>query len=340
MTPAWKCPTHKDCPFSREDHYNWCGHQGVELTHQHWPKKKMGGKNPESKIVALLCWHCHDEVDNGWSLGNAVFNFADGTRHYLLWDVARGIEEPLIDRKLEAGSAAAVGDDVRVDRRTGSISAAAPPASGGDGVGRGKLRPQPVTVSRAEGVNGEPSPCPAPDNSAGKASESSRPFCPSISRSESHNSLPRPLPAPFSEDDWRQKGERLERAWRSLESADIGLRWETGDWLNDGVQHLSEEAYGHAFEIGFSDGVLRHCSWVAGKINPDTRVFPLKWTYYRHVAKEAPQKQKELLAEAQANDWSTARLWREIHGEPVTKKLRCPDCGHIAEAALFKLEAQ
>ena len=57
------CPT-EGCPFPLDEHFNWCGHQGRKVTHLHWPKKGMGGNNPNSKIVALACWPCHDKIDN------------------------------------------------------------------------------------------------------------------------------------------------------------------------------------------------------------------------------------------------------------------------------------
>lgn len=92
-----KCRT-KDCPFTPDEHDEWMelcsrapehGHRHDQPTHQHHPKKGMGGNNPLSKIVAVLCWPFHDQIDNGeW--GNSVDEtFEDGKRvtMYRAWDV-------------------------------------------------------------------------------------------------------------------------------------------------------------------------------------------------------------------------------------------------------------
>jgi len=68
-----KCST-KECPFSRDEHDEWMercangkphGHRQDQPTHAHFPKKGMGGNNPKSRIVAVICWPLHDSVDNG-----------------------------------------------------------------------------------------------------------------------------------------------------------------------------------------------------------------------------------------------------------------------------------
>ncbi len=71
----FKCSV-KDCPWPKDEaiHVPWClgipdvEHWADKPTHQHHPKKGMGGNNPKSKIVAILCVTCHDRIDNGdWS---------------------------------------------------------------------------------------------------------------------------------------------------------------------------------------------------------------------------------------------------------------------------------
>ena len=61
------CP--KGCHIPEEEHRCFAiglpGHRcSGALTHQHRPKKGMGGHNSASKIVALLCWPIHDRLDN------------------------------------------------------------------------------------------------------------------------------------------------------------------------------------------------------------------------------------------------------------------------------------
>ena len=104
-----KCSV-KDCLFDEDTHAAgvWC--KGIPdvphtegYTHQHIPKKGMGGNNPNSKIRALLCSYCHDRIDNGdW--GNSVSEFIDdgpdGMRNgyfYRAWNLHGGT---LIERQV------------------------------------------------------------------------------------------------------------------------------------------------------------------------------------------------------------------------------------------------
>ena len=94
------CPAPNDAAW----HIPWCraikGHKCFgEPTHQHFPKRGMGGHNPQSKIVACLCAGMHDAVDNGFKYGNAVTLDGEGRGVYRLWEVT--IEPPgktLIER--------------------------------------------------------------------------------------------------------------------------------------------------------------------------------------------------------------------------------------------------
>ena len=92
-TPLNRC-SRKGCPFTPDEHDEWMevcsrapehGHRHDEPTHQHFPKKGMGGNNPKSKIVAVLCWPLHDRIDNK-DFGNAVLDVGDGTKLYRIFD--------------------------------------------------------------------------------------------------------------------------------------------------------------------------------------------------------------------------------------------------------------
>jgi hypothetical protein len=89
----FKCSV-KDCPWPKDEeiHVPWClgipnvEHWADKPTHQHFPKKGMGGKNPKSKIVAILCVTCHDRIDNGdW--GNAANHIPGRGKVYFAWDL-------------------------------------------------------------------------------------------------------------------------------------------------------------------------------------------------------------------------------------------------------------
>lgn len=89
----FKCKT-KDCPWRDDEdiHVPWClgipdvEHWRDKPTHQHWPKKGMGGNNPKSKIVAILCNYCHDRIDN-FDWGNDVKNIPGRGLVYFAWDL-------------------------------------------------------------------------------------------------------------------------------------------------------------------------------------------------------------------------------------------------------------
>lgn len=91
-----RCST-KDCPRpkDREWHDEWMercangaehGHRHDQPTHVHFPKKGMGGNNPASRIVAVICWPLHDFVDNGMG-GMGVLIMPDGTGWVRFWDL-------------------------------------------------------------------------------------------------------------------------------------------------------------------------------------------------------------------------------------------------------------
>lgn len=60
-----------DCPWPYEPSLHYCWAREVEghfcygkVTHQHKPRKGMGGNNPLSKIRAMLCAGLHSAIDN------------------------------------------------------------------------------------------------------------------------------------------------------------------------------------------------------------------------------------------------------------------------------------
>ena len=105
----------KDCPWPQDEeiHVPWClgipdvEHWRDKPTHQHHPKKGMGGNNPKSRIVAILCPPCHDRVDNGTDWGNSVdMAFRDGKPigMYRVFDLHNNtlMERPVLSDGAEA----------------------------------------------------------------------------------------------------------------------------------------------------------------------------------------------------------------------------------------------
>lgn len=235
--------------------------------------------------MSCLCAGIHDEVDNGYSLGNSVWRDQEGKEHYLLWNVAKGIENPLIDRVLEAGSAAETESPLRqpAGEDVGDYQplSAAPPASGESSAGE------------RDGVGV----CYQPD-ALGRTRPSSL------------------SPAPFSLETWCAEGMQLVYFGIALRDSQDEVRFQVGDWFNKGEQALSERAYG--FLRGFEDVTVRQYSWVAGRVAPDTRVSELSWSHARAVAALEPPKQKEWLERAQEENLSSKGLYQAIHGKRVT----------------------
>ena len=92
LCPVRGCPAPSDPSW----HEPWCGH-GLTGSHQHWPKKGMGGHNKASRIVAFICNDCHYAVDNGASMGNAVLTMPDGSQIYRVWNLKN---ETIVERVL------------------------------------------------------------------------------------------------------------------------------------------------------------------------------------------------------------------------------------------------
>ena len=98
----FRCTT-KGCPWPRDEeiHIPWC--RGIHecfggATHQHYPKKGMGGNNPKSKIVAIICAGINDQIDNG-PLGNMVLDIPGQDLVYRIFDYKN---ETMLYRILES----------------------------------------------------------------------------------------------------------------------------------------------------------------------------------------------------------------------------------------------
>lgn len=271
----------KDCPFSEEDHYNWCGHQGEKRTHLHWPKKGMGGNNPKSKIVAIACWPCHDKIDN---FGGSIHIKNLPGKGLTCWGMdIRG--NTLFEKVLEAGSAAAEASKAPAhigkgpSREEAHPSAAAPPASG---------------ESSADELG---------------ATTGSR-----LVPTQPGSSAP---PSVFNVKVWREQGRGLAQMGLVLKKSTSAWQFEVGDWFNEGEQFLGEEVYGHIEELGFPGNTLRQWAWVAARVSPDTRVEGLDWSFSRAVAALPVPKQREMLAKARDEKLTTRQFGLVLHGPPV-----------------------
>ncbi|KKM91581.1 hypothetical protein LCGC14_1227190 [marine sediment metagenome] len=150
----FKCSV-QDCPWPKDEeiHVPWClgipdvEHWADKPTHQHLPKKGMGGNNPKSKIVAILCPPCHDRIDNGdWS--NDVKDFPGRGRVYFAQDlhgntlIEKDIDGQVLSDGAEAGErtpdSVITSDSVYIEADSSAPSLSTKEES--DGAGRDRTR--------------------------------------------------------------------------------------------------------------------------------------------------------------------------------------------------------
>ena len=286
------------CPWPKDEemHRPWCGHQG-QMTHLHHPKKGMGGHNRSSRIVAIACWPCHSKIDN--DIGT-LFVKDIPYRGLTVWGAdLRG--RILFERILV-------------------------PCDGADDPGSHSLAPvQPSASSQAGGE-------------APIAPQLSSPSSPALMGdaivggvrvgliSESSTAAP----ALFSRESWLSEGERLLSMGLQLKGMTDSWRFEIGDWVASGEQHLGEEAYGHfaRFEDAFGASYLRGLGWVAASVTRETRQICPSWSHARAVAALPQAKQEAILATVQEKGLSSRETALLVRPAPPERERHTCDCGN------------
>lgn len=106
-------------------------------------------------------------------------------------------------------------------------------------------------------------------------------------------------------EEWAQAGQMLQQIGRAWQ-------WWVGDWLNYGEARYGER-YAQAIDLtGLGYEAVANAAWVAGAVEPSTRVETLSWTHHRQVAHLGPEAQREWLEKAKAENLSTRELRAEI----------------------------
>jgi len=146
-------------------------------------------------------------------------------------------------------------------------------------------------------------------------------------------SLPRP-PSPsslFSRESWLSEGERLLTMGLQLKGMTDEWRFEIGDWVASGEQHLGEEAYGHfaRFEDAFGASYLRGLGWVAASVSRETRQLCPSWSHARAVAALPESTQREILTAARDEGLSSRQVSALVRPMPAERERHaCPLCKH------------
>ena len=307
------------CPFPDDEgewHTPWCqaikGHKCFGgATHQHWPKKGMGGHNPESKIVACLCAGMHDAVDNGVKYGNAVIVDGEGRKVYRLWEVT--IEPPgktLIERVIQ-------------------------PAQESDKVAGDLVPPPRYDEVYQQAVQLMDSREALPALQEASIVSITLPVFP---RGVTPNLMGLQFDDLVTYEEWAAVGPEL---------ALLGdwLPWAVGDWLKHGEWAYGEKYAQAASETGLKEGRLQQYQWVSEHVQTCTRAqfSTLHWTHFRQVAHLDTEKQQEWLQRARDENLTTSELHLAIHAKELPAGPECPDaedglhhyltmcslCGHL-----------
>ena len=330
-----KCRT-KDCPFTPDEHDEWMelcsrapehGHRHDQPTHQHHPKKGMGGNNPLSKIVAVLCWPFHDRIDNkDW--GNDVKNVPGRGLVYFAWDLHgntliermvmpsdRRPEQPNIDQR-EVGRDGQVLSDGDEAAKSGSII----------NTGRGDEGEADPTLPR--GSEGDVT----PDSVAAHTSPSS----PSTLTHEQRVAIAQAI----KDTEWNRQ-------------------WFAGDTGNLWIEELGESAEQYLSDFGYVHESLANILRVCAAIPPPYRNGNLRFSHHVVVAGENLEDVEMWLDKCAEEQWSVAEFRRQVKGtKPRVKRWSaaeiaqerqawhtahpeehtdqdCEPCSYVADLVLF-----
>jgi len=92
--------------------------------------------------------------------------------------------------------------------------------------------------------------------------------------------------------------------------------WYAGDLLAFGERQYGDGTYEAAADaLGYGVGSLRNLASVSRRVPPEVRRPDLPWRAHRVVAKLDPTEQRDWLARAAENDWTTDELAEGIGGE-------------------------
>lgn len=106
------------------------------------------------------------------------------------------------------------------------------------------------------------------------------------------------LPESLSFEDWDAIGKRLSQVAS-------GVQWWIGDWLNYGERRYGE-MYAQAEVITERENqTLRNYKWVSANVEMSVRTDNLSWNHHLQVAALPPETQRDLLARADAESWTS-----------------------------------
>jgi hypothetical protein len=117
------------------------------------------------------------------------------------------------------------------------------------------------------------------------------------------------LPEDITFEDWAAIGQKLQ--WINK-----AIHWWIGDWIRFGERKWGE-VYTQALEdTPFAYQTLANDVWVASAIESSRRKENLTFSHHAVVAALPPAEQDSWLAKAEAEGWSSRKLWEETRVDP------------------------
>ncbi len=294
-----KCKA-KGCPFTPDEHEEWMGlcrkapehgHRDDQLSHQHLPKKGMGGHNQKSKIEAILCWPMHDRIDNGdWGNG-IVVAFIDGQKvpMYRAFDLHNNtlIERPVLSAAAEVEPKPA---DVNLD----AAPLAAAPSAGEKEESDGQ-------------VDGDR------DDNASNAQFEPTGHTSNIQRGvRDSRAVVHPV---------QLTHEQRVAIAQEIKNAEWNRQWIAGDTGNQWIAELGEEAEQYLSDFGYVHESLSNILRVCAAIPPPYRNGALRYSHHVVVYELPREEQMLLLMECEQAGWSVAEFRRQVkRPKPQTKR--------------------
>ena len=336
----FKCSV-KDCPWpkDKEIHVPWClgipnvEHWADKPTHQHYPKKGMGGNNPKSRIVAILCVTCHDRIDNtDW--GNDVKQFPGRGRVYFAWDLHGNT---LIEREVLSDGAEAVKSGSIIESDRGDEGKADPTLPRGS---EGTNKPDSVAAHTS-----------APSPSAGQ-SGCDYPYCETPcerpcdgSRLKEESDGQRDTQVPVHSGDSDRVSVRGDRRIGNLGASHLpltheqrvaiaqaikdtewGRQWVAGDTANAWEAEMGQDAWQYLSDFGYQPESLSNVMNVCAAVPKRLRGYNLRFSHFVVVAGENLEDMEMHLTECEENQWSVAEFRRQVKGtKPRVKKWSRPE---------------
>ncbi len=306
-----KCKT-KGCPFTPDEHEEWMslcrqapehGHRDDQLSHQHLPKKGMGGHNSKSKIVSILCWPMHDRIDNkDW--GNAVRDIPGRGRVYFAWDLHGNtlIERDLVPEEGDEGVAG------------GPISAAL------EAVHSPFFLEGLVNKEEGDGLDTHVSG--ADSNATGRVvGESAKASSPDKPASTPGNNTvgDRQL-RPVHGSGVLTHEQRVAIA-QEIKDTEWNRQWYAGDTGNQWIAELGESAEQYLSDFGYVQESLANILRVCAAIPPPYRNGNLRFSHHVVVYQLPREDQMLRLMECEEEQWSVAEFRRQVKGtKPRVKR--------------------